>query len=549
MTADQSGDNRPSFEELLNGQLNPLLQKDAVQRKIIRDVEWVASEATESQQIKAFEDRRDQISDLLGRFNVERRLGYIRKNIWKRGVIEPIFEDTTLDSDKHPLARGKVLVGYGMYYHTPAVIEFEGVHGLEAPKFTYDKRKYFPVSETQYLRIVASGRLEDVTLMVDSSSSLDVPNRIVDCYDISGNQLQRFPFISYTYDHNSTVHKRTHYDVLGRSYEIYNCDFSFARIDSDSDLYKVRINHTLSKEMTTSEREYMWKATLEKLARLLQNTQTPNIISSEEETGQYVEHREFKADAAGVFDEILLEDCKDRTLRGKLPLQTREYWSKYILGPDSYDDFFGGNRVYRVFDEVWIKKELDTGDRSLSPAFSDHPTSSLYYIDTTEVPYYGKDYVHPRNHWEEGHMEWRNLVAKVSLVYADFNKVRDLVTREMSADEIIKFKAVFENENGFSFDDVTEWMREAPRLAHRGNGIFMNEEELAVTNSLVDDFNKANSDLEYKINDQEVSLARDQAAIKLFMLAYHYKLDRIKSGCANESWGRFVLESGSKIWG
>lgn len=520
MAANKPEDDHPSFDDLLKDQLDPLLKKAAVEQKLLRDFEAVASEATKSQQIKAFDNRKFQIGNLLDKLDVKDKLDYVRKNVWRRGVVEPIIEDTTLDLDRPELTRGKVLVGYRMSYRSPAVIEFEGEHGLIAKGYSYDTRRYFPVSETQNLEFVASQQPEGIVLVVDSSTILDVPKRIVnhfsDVWNVVGDQCQRFPLIYYDID--PSVHKQqpTSYDwVNGRliptRWSKIEIDLSFGRMKSETDLYKAQIYPTDPRRRITLPMRRLLEAFVERLEH--PGTPIPDI-STLEETERQVKHQEFQSEEVNVFDRFLLEDCRERIQKDRLPLQAREHWFKFIQGPDSFDVFFGFNRVYIG--------EIGSPGRSLSPAFSDQPSSRFFYVDTVSP-------------WAKGSRD----------VYANYAEVKDLVEKEMTPSEINTFKSTFEHDNGFSFDDVVEWMRGAPRITHRGDGIFMDEEELVATNSLIDHFNKVNS---VSVYDQETGLARDQAAIKLFLLAYHYKLRRIRD-YREEDWGRFRLEEGNKVWG
>lgn len=542
MTADQSGDNHPSFEDLLKGQLDPFLRQDAAQRKIMREAEGIVSNADESQQIHEFQERRNRVCDLLGKFNVEERLTHIGKSVWRRGVIEPIIEDTTDDKDKPVGAKGKTLVGYRMTYCSPAVVEFEGTHqiyvssGLDG--YTYDREKYFPVSETQRMEIVASPDTLTPTLNVHTSSTLDAPTRMKlshgTLYNQEGETFVPFPFMRYDADNEFYRRKLYRKGVSLGEKKWVDLDFSYTI--ADSGLYKAKITEIEGFRLTTDMR----RAILEMVNKL----EHPEVEISDQvkealESSSFVVQREYKAQTPEDFDNFIVLDCKERIQNGKLPLQTRENWLRYIEGPDFYDEFF-------KFHRTWIG-EPGTPNRRKSPAFSDQPSSPFYYTDEIEIPYFGSHFVHGTTIWDKGHLEWGDLLPKVALVCADFSRVRDSVMQEMSATEINTFKSTFEKENGFPFDDIVEWMRGAPRITHRGNGIFMDEEELNATNSLVDKFNKANADLGYQVSNQEAGLARDQAAIKLVILAYHYKLDRIRT-LGSEHWGRFLLETGSKIW-
>lgn len=77
MTADQFGDNKPSFEELIKRQLDPLYQQEASKRKLIEGAEGVAADAqnaTERQQKQEFLEKQGEIRQLLNGHGISKFL-------------------------------------------------------------------------------------------------------------------------------------------------------------------------------------------------------------------------------------------------------------------------------------------------------------------------------------------------------------------------------------------------------------------------------------------------------------------------------------------
>lgn len=103
MTADQSGGQRPSFEDLIQGHLNPLIQQDAARRRVVGDIREIAANTGEDlaeTERQRYLETQAGLDSLLQKFGVLDKLQYVRRNVWRRrGSIEP-FEVPLMVNDR-----------------------------------------------------------------------------------------------------------------------------------------------------------------------------------------------------------------------------------------------------------------------------------------------------------------------------------------------------------------------------------------------------------------------------------------------------------------
>lgn len=462
MPIDQNGDNRPKFDELLKRQVNPLLQQGASEQRLLKDAEGIVTgidDETErtfkQQKLQGYLNAREAANGILDVTGIKDKLEMIRRNVWRRGSmhfngdlkgeeepkytsLRPIHVYSPYQFE-HGLER--FVTGYKLVYDCPAVVDAEGVDLLKvSSRLGYDSQKFFPVSDRQELTIKVAPE-PPYPILISSSSQLILPEK----FGIAGSRLMTY------LPEDGSIQFPDHYKVAGSSVQI------------DLLLPQLRIP-----QLIISQRPFVMR-----------------LYPGQPPSGQYYTELDIDSDgnkAADTLDQFLVQDSIKRYQEGKLPLQTKAFWAKYIKGPDSFDNHY----------------DLYAPNCKVPADVAQYYWHATYY-DT----------------WEKG---WINL-DKIQ-----YSTVANTVSGQLDLGRIDRFKFDFEDLNKFSFDEVVEWMRSAPRLRRAGVEL-AEDHELSTINTLVDRFNDVSFNLELHPDDPELIRLKEQTAIFLMLLKYPLEIN------------------------
>jgi len=471
MTTDQSGENKPSFEELIKRKLDPLYKQDADRKKLLSDADGVVDEARvaiDQQQRDEFLKRQEDIFGLLTKFGVAEKLHHIKDVVWKRGVIEVVKEPFEVDGVNTEYRLG---VGYRLSYHCPAVAVIEGDTNVIRTFYT-DLYSYFPTVETHSVELRVPQNSDLDTLSASSQSRLHLPT------------LQN----------------------LG------------ALFGEPAWIKELCLNAYVEGERFDEITKLIGRTPSLRIPR----NQTPQIILTKpSDREDYKSSQAFGNNDVALVDQFLAQDCAERLRRGKLPLQARDFWTGYVQGsiqeratniiPDNdsareWLRFIQGPDSYDVYNEkIWNCKNPDKGtivgynlSYLCNQGFS---VGSLRRFINLPGESFEYDVLKPMYDADPDHDAFMAGIPG---------------PLEPNVDEQMKFKAEFEKINGLDFDNIVEWFRGAPKIVW---GYYSYDK-------LAEIFNDLNRDLQGDPRNQKLRIKRDELAIALMDASYHIGLLR-----------------------
>lgn len=466
MTADQSGDNKPSFEELIKRRLDPLFKQDADRKKLLSNADGIIDEAQvaiDQQQRDEFLKRQEDVFGLLAKFGVAEKLHHIKDVVWKRGVIEVVKEPFEVDGVN---TKYKLGVGYRLSYHCPTVAVIEGDTNVRRTFYT-DLYSYFPTVETH-----------SVELRVPQNSDLDT----LSAYSQSRLHLPTFRNLGALFGEPAWI----------------------------KELF---LNAYVEGERFDEITKLIGRTPVLKIPR----DETPQIILTKpSDREDYKSSQVFEENDVALVDQFLAQDCAERLRRGKLPLQARDFWTGYVQGsiqelatniiPDNdsareWLRFIQGPDSYDVYNEkVWS---------CVHPSNGTVVSRNLRYLCSLG--------------WDVGSLRRFINLPGTSFEYDvlkpmyDADPERDTFMAgipdplEPNLDEQMEFKAEFEKVNGFDFDNIVEWFRGAPKIVW---GYYSYDK-------LAEIFNDLNRNLQGNPCNQQFRIKRDELATALLEAAYH----------------------------
>ncbi len=283
MTADQSDDNRPSFEELIKRQLDPLYQQDL----LIESVNQIASVADLVSQQKLREEWQAIVDKRLDQFNVYETLKQIKKTAWRRGSIVPIEEDVVMIGGG---PKFRMQTGLRLSYACLGVaVILDGNTVMSSPTLNhgfymdrgYDAYNYLAISEAQRIDVRAvPSQGQETVLEVKSYSLLNVPDYV---------------------ERGKRILPNFYSGIAYKDGEIFEDPLvGYSMRDAEPRLRVAEVGGY---------------GHYEALLDLKQN------------------------DPVSLFDEFLVQDCVERFNKDKLPLKARGYWSRFIYKYDIHDLF------------------------------------------------------------------------------------------------------------------------------------------------------------------------------------------------------------------
>lgn len=484
MTSDQLGDNKPSFEELVKSKLDPLYKQEGEKKIFLGEVEGVAIEAQTNaaqQQRQQFLRRQADVYGLLDGFGIAEKLNHIKGAVWKRGVIEVIKEPFEVDGVDTGY---RIAVGYRLSYHSPAVAMIEGDTNIRRTLWP-DLYSFLPTVEAH-----------SVELRVPQNSDLDT----LSAYSQSRLHLPAFRNLGALFGEPAWIKEL-----------FLNAYVDGKRFDEITKL----IGRTPDFKIPRDE--------------------TPQIILAKpSDRKDYKSSQLFREDDVALVDQFLAQDCAERLRRGKLPLQTRDFWTGYVQGsiqeraaniiPDNdsareWLEFIHGSDSYDVFSEkIW---------------------SCGYHSEGTLV---SRNLVYFRKlGWDIGDLRRYINLPGDSFQYDilkpkdDSNPNKDPLLIPLvpdpvdpSIDDQMKYKAEFEKVYGFDFDNVVEWFRGAPKIVW---GYYSFDK-------LAEIFNDLNRDLQNDPYSQQFRVKRDELAIALIGAHYHKGLLE-RSRIYKDNWPKY----------
>lgn len=467
MTADQSGDNKPSFEELVKRKLDPLYKQEGEKKNFLGEVEGVAVDAqtsTARQQRQEFLKRQANVNGLLDSFSIAEKLHYIKESVWKRGVIEVIKDPFEIDG----IDTGyKIAVGYRLSYHCPAVAIIEGDTNI-GRTFWPDLYSFLPTVEVHSVELRVPQNSDIDTLSANSQSQLHLPT-----FRNSGALFGEPAWIKELF---------------------LNAYVDGKRFDEITKLIGRTPGFKIPRDVT------------------------PQIVLTKpNDRKDYKSSQEFREDDVALVDQYLAQDCAERFQRGKLPLQTRDFWSGYVQGSiqERAANIIPDNNSARE----WLR--FIQGPDSYD-VYSEKIWGCGYHSEGTLV---SRNLVYFRElGWDVGDLRRYINLPGDSFQYDflkpkdDSNPNKDPLLRllvpdpvDPSIDEQMKYKAEFEKVYGFDFDNVVEWFRGAPKIVW---GYYSFDK-------LAEIFNDLNRDLQNNPHNQQLRIKRDELATALIGARYH----------------------------